>query len=99
MPSEDAQKALSGAAKEDYLTSSVSLPVSFKFPPLQSYSKRLIHHSVYAESRRGEQELGKRSVAGDKRMDWRAKEPRMNELIEGLGRQSLEGLGRQSLAV
>jgi hypothetical protein len=83
MPFEDAQRALSRAAKEDYLTSSVSLLVSFKFPPLQSYCKRLNIHSVCAESRRGEQERsGKRSVAGEKRMDGSAKEPRLNQLTE-----------------
>jgi len=89
MPFEDAQRALSSAAKEDYLTSSVSLLVSFKFPPLQSYfQKRLKNHSVYAESRRGEQERGKRSVAGEKMMDGRAKEHRLNKPPDGLARQS-----------
>jgi len=83
MPFENAQRALSRVAKEDYLTISVSLLVSFKFPSLQSYCKRLNNHSVYAESRRGEQERsGKRSVAGEKRMDGSAKEPRLNQLTE-----------------
>jgi hypothetical protein len=98
MPFEDVQRALSRAAKEDYLTSSVSLLVSFKFPSLQSYCKRLNNHSVYAESRRGEQERGKRSVEGEKWRDGRAKEPRLNKLTDGLARQSQNrGLHSQTI--